>query len=57
MFVINEQHFFSYDSTIECEISLDQESLIIGSGLSIDKPLRKAGIENKLYDATGSLQL
>ena len=37
-------NIFSYDSTIECEISLDQESLIIGSGLSIDKPLRKAGI-------------
>ena len=87
---------------IECKISQDPESLIIGSGLSIDKPLmidyicyftihrkswtkswklliknsihcryqlihvhahllllinfaRKAGIDNTVYDATGSL--
>ena len=31
--------FFPYYSKIECEISLDQESQIIGSGLSIDKSL------------------
>ena len=32
-------NIFFYYSQIECEISQVPESLIIGSGLSIDKPL------------------